>query len=157
MKYMHITLDVGAAIKAYHVVWNDPHRWKNVLIHLGDFHSFKAFFGAIKRFVSGRGFEEIIYQAGLFTSVSMKGLLSGKHCNLCWWIHETFSDALERLFTSHFLSEDEETISSMQALNDPSDIKNCIANDQRIADVIQRYQELMLKGLNGDFGNTTQF
>eukprot|EP00112_Aurelia_sp_Birch-Aquarium-sp1_P017646 Seg411.7 transcript_id=Seg411.7/GoldUCD/mRNA.D3Y31 product="hypothetical protein" protein_id=Seg411.7/GoldUCD/D3Y31 len=27
MAYTHITLDVGAAIKAFHVVWNNPHAW----------------------------------------------------------------------------------------------------------------------------------
>ena len=29
MKYTHITLDVGAAIKAYHVIWNNPNLWSD--------------------------------------------------------------------------------------------------------------------------------
>ena len=28
MKYTHIVLDCGAAIKAYHVLWNNPDRFK---------------------------------------------------------------------------------------------------------------------------------
>ena len=79
MRYTHITLDVGAAIKAFHVVWNDKDRWSNIIIHLGDFHAFMALFGSIRKFVTGNGFEEIVYQAGLCTSGSMNGLLSGKH------------------------------------------------------------------------------
>ena len=79
MKYTHITLDVGAAIKAFHVAWNDKTRWSNIIIHLGDFHAFMAFFGSIGKFVTGSGFEEIVYQSGLCTSGSMNGLLSGKH------------------------------------------------------------------------------
>ena len=29
MKYTHITLDAGAAIKAYHVIWNNPNLWSD--------------------------------------------------------------------------------------------------------------------------------
>ena len=32
MKYVHITLDVGAAIKVFHVVWNDSNHWKDTVI-----------------------------------------------------------------------------------------------------------------------------
>ena len=32
MKYTHIVLDCGAAIKAYHVLWNNPDRFKNIVI-----------------------------------------------------------------------------------------------------------------------------
>lgn len=81
MKYAHITLDLGAAINAFRVVWNDKARWSNVIIHLGDCHAFMAFFGSIGKLMTGSGFEEIVYQAGLCTSGSMTGLISGKHYN----------------------------------------------------------------------------
>ena len=51
MLYTHITLDVGAAIKAYHVIWNNPTAWSSdIVIHLGDFHAMMAFFGVIGKF-----------------------------------------------------------------------------------------------------------
>ena len=81
MKYTHITLDVGAAIKAFHVVWNNKNRWSNIVIHLGDFYAFIAFFGSIGKLANGSGFEEIVYQDGLCTSGSTNWLLSGKHYN----------------------------------------------------------------------------
>ena len=81
MRYTHITLDVGAAIKAFHVVWNDKDR-SNIIIHLGDFHVFMAFFGSMGKFMTGSGFEEIIYHASLCISGSMNGMLSGKHYNM---------------------------------------------------------------------------
>ena len=87
----------------------------------------------------------------------MKGLLSEKHYNRCWWIHETFSDVLERLFIKCFLLKEVETIHSMQKLEDSTDIRNCAENDQCQADVMQRYHELKVKGLNGEFGRTAQF
>ena len=81
MRYTHITLDVVTAIKPFHMLWNDKDRWSNIIIHLGYFHAFMASFGSIRKFVTGSGFEEIVDQAGLCTSGSMTGLLSGKHYN----------------------------------------------------------------------------
>ena len=43
MKYVHIVMDVGAAIKAFHVVWNDTVLWRYIIIHLGDFHAMLSF------------------------------------------------------------------------------------------------------------------
>ena len=44
MPYVNITLDLGAAIPAYKVVWNYPNIFSNVIIHLGDFHFMKKSF-----------------------------------------------------------------------------------------------------------------
>ena len=51
MPYVNITLNLGAAVPAYKVVWNYPNILKNVIIHLGDFHIVKeafAFLGMLK-------------------------------------------------------------------------------------------------------------
>ena len=73
MRYTHITTDAGAAAKFYHVVWNNPLEFKNVIIHLGDFHAMVETFGIIGKIVAGSGFEDIVYQAGLCTSGGIKG------------------------------------------------------------------------------------
>ena len=65
MKFTHITVDGGAAMKFFHVVWNNPDEFNNVLIHLGDFHAMMEFFSTTGKFVAGSGFEEVVYQAGL--------------------------------------------------------------------------------------------
>ena len=44
MPYVNITLDVGAAINAYKLLWNYPLSFQNVVIHLGDFHFMKENF-----------------------------------------------------------------------------------------------------------------
>ena len=62
---LHITLDVGAAIKAFHVIWNKPDEWSDIIIHLGDFHAMMAFFLVIGRFIESSGFEDVLFQAGL--------------------------------------------------------------------------------------------
>ena len=106
MKYTHITLDVGAAIKDFQVVWNNPQAWSDIIIHLGDFHAMMAFFGIIGTYIKGSGFEEIIFQLGLSTSGSVKKVLKGKHCNQCWTIHEAFSEALWRLFMDSYVQQE---------------------------------------------------
>ena len=44
MPFVNITLDVGAAINAYKLLWNKQDRFSNVVIHLGDFHFMKENF-----------------------------------------------------------------------------------------------------------------
>ena len=44
MPYVNITLDVGAAMNAYKLIWNFQERFRNVVIHLGDFHFMKENF-----------------------------------------------------------------------------------------------------------------
>lgn len=44
MRYVNITLDVGAAINAYKTIWSNPEKFGNVMIHLGSFHFIKENF-----------------------------------------------------------------------------------------------------------------
>ena len=44
MPYVNITLDIGAAMNAYKVIWNNPDIFGNVVIHPGDFHFMKENF-----------------------------------------------------------------------------------------------------------------
>ena len=46
MPYINITLDMGAAINAFKVLWNRKEEIKDVVIHLGDFHFMKENFQA---------------------------------------------------------------------------------------------------------------
>ena len=105
IKFTHVTVDGGAAMKFFHVVWYNPHEFNNVLIHLGDFHAMMQFFSNIGTFVSGSGFKEVVYQAGLCTSSGIKGVLSGKHYNRSWMEHKSFAEAIDRLSCEAFLPE----------------------------------------------------
>ena len=44
MPYVNITLDVGAAMNAFKIVWQYHDLFSNVVIHLGDFHFMKENF-----------------------------------------------------------------------------------------------------------------
>ena len=103
VKYAHIILDVGANIKAYHLIWNYQEKWKNVIIHLGDFHDFLAFSRITGKYIKCSGFEDIVYQAKFYSPGSLNAVLTDKHHNRCWWVHENFSEAFERLFIKTYL------------------------------------------------------
>ena len=96
--------DLGAAMKAYHVIWNNTELWSNIIIHLGDFHAM-TFFAVIGNFLNGSGFEEVIFQTDLCSSGSIKGVISGKQYNRCWMTHEVFIEALECLFLQQYIGE----------------------------------------------------
>ena len=77
MRYTHVIFDLGAAIKGFLVIWNQKEHWKDIIIHLGDFHAFMAFFGCVGKYITGNGFEEVVLQSGLCKSGSISGVLSG--------------------------------------------------------------------------------
>ena len=105
MPYANVTLDVGAAINAHKILWNYEDKFKNIVIHLGDFNFMKECFGAVGSFISGSGFEDIIYQSGLCFSGSLNGIISASHYNRCWNDHSHLAEALERLLLERFLQE----------------------------------------------------
>ena len=65
MPYANLTLDVGAAMNAYKLLWNYAEKYKNIIIHLGDFHFLKEGFAMLGKLVPGSGFEDIIFQSGI--------------------------------------------------------------------------------------------
>ena len=94
--YVNITLDVGAAINAYKVLWNFTSKFKNIVIHLGDFHCVKEAFAAFGKLITGSGLriEDIIYQSGICSVGSLNGAFAGSHYNQCWTGHAHLSEAL---------------------------------------------------------------
>ena len=48
MQYTHITMDVGAAMKAFQVIWKNPIIWSDILIYPGDFHCMSMFFRSLE-------------------------------------------------------------------------------------------------------------
>ena len=103
MKYTHITIPVGTAMKVFQVIWNKPIIFSDILMYPGYFHCMLMFFPVIRSYLECSGFEEIIFQATLCTSGCIKGIMNRKHCNPCWMIHEAFAQAVEQLFAEEHL------------------------------------------------------
>ena len=58
--YINITLDCGAAINCFKLIWNYPTVFDNVIVHLGDLHFMKEIFTALGKLVKGSSFEEVV-------------------------------------------------------------------------------------------------
>ena len=71
MSYVNITLDVSAAMNAERMLWKYPATFKSVLINLGDFHFIKANFSVLGKIIKGSGFEDVIFQAGVWLPVTL--------------------------------------------------------------------------------------
>ena len=95
-------------------------------------------------------------QAGLCCSGSIKGLISGKHYNRCL-LHESFSEALERLFLQQYIPDVsamiQEFAQEQPALSDVSPL----LNDELVAEYEKLYNAQKRKCLDGDFGRTPRF
>ena len=152
MKYLHIIMDCGAAMKMFHVIWNNPEKYSKVLIHLGDFHCMQAFFGVIGQYVTGSGFEDIVYQLGLCQPGSMNALIKGKHYNQAWLIHETFSEAVVRIFIETHLP----SLPQKLAYLDPEKIDD-ILEEREVIEYLDEFDRKFAQGLQGEFGATPQY
>ena len=150
-------MDVGAAVNAYKLSWNYPGRFKNVLIHLGDFHFLKENFNVIGKIVEKSGFDDTAFQAGVCSSGTLNGVLSGSHYNRSWLVHSTFSEVLERLLYDRFLEEYKLNIPDLiqLAANDPYSDHSDIVTE--VKSHIDEYKEFRQRIRNGEFGKTPMF
>ena len=156
MKYTHIVLDCGAAIKAYHVLWNNADRFKNIIIHLGDFHTMQAIFGVLGSFISGSGFEDIVYQLGLCQPGTMKALIKGKHYNQAWMIHESLAEAISRLFIDKFIPSSLLSFIENIDASDHIDIDEILVTKEFLL-YAECYADKISDGLAGKLGRTAQY
>ena len=54
--------------------------------------------------VKGSGFEDVIFQAGVCSTVILSGCPFGSHYNRGWTIHSVMGEALERLCMKLFMN-----------------------------------------------------
>ena len=160
IKYANITFDIGAAMNAYKVLWNYPDKLKNIVIHLGDFHFIKEVFAILGKLISGSGFEDVIFQAGLCSAGSLNGVVAGSHYNRCWFVHGHLAETLERLLFERFLTtidsipdilKDETKCNSMDECNEQ------LANDEKIAELFDKYSQFQEQVRQGHYEKTSQF
>ena len=151
MKYTHITVDAGAAQKFFHVNWNNPEEFRNVIIHLGDFHSMMGFFGNIGRLVSGSGFEDVVYQSNLCTSGGITSVISGKHYNRSWDIHECFAEAVDRFFCEEYLPEISQELQEMIRCDGDA---TRVLKDNAFKSYTKQYNSFQERCIQGEFGKT---
>ena len=103
--YVITSFDLGVCMKAYPLVWNYPEKYKNHIVMIGTFHVICAYFKMIGKKMNGSGFSDVLLEAGLISSGSLQGVLSGKHYTRAMHCHKVMLESLERLLLEMFLSK----------------------------------------------------
>ena len=160
MPYANLTLDVGAAINAYKVLWNYENI-KNIVIHLRDFHFMKECFGVVGSLISGSGFEDIIHQSGLCSSGSLNGVTSASHYDRCWNVHSQLAEALERLLLERFLQETDHIpeiiASTLDSRKGREDILKELEDNSHVEDFFTACSTFKQQIRDGLHGKTSRF
>ena len=138
-------------MKAYHVIWNNPAKFSNIFLHLGDFHCMKAFFGVIGCYITGSGFEDIIYQSGLCQPGTIRSVLEGKHYNRAFLLHKSLAEVISRIFQDFIQFK----VTAGDKIN-VSDIDNGLS-DSTSALYIAKYSTEFKNGLSGAHGETAAY
>ena len=133
------------------------------MIHLGDLHYIKEGFILMGKLIGGSGFEDVIFQAGICSSGSMNGVISGSHYNRSWAVHGLFSEALERLLFERFLTIVDDTdipdVIRCNLLNRKAtdNLLNDIEFNIEVARFFTLHENFKQDIRNGNYGKTAQF
>ena len=92
--YVNLTLNAEGYLNAYRVLCNYPDTFSKLVLHLGDFHFMKEIFTVLDTLMKRSGFEDVIFLAGVCSTGSLNGILSGSHYNRCWTVHSVMGEEL---------------------------------------------------------------
>ena len=74
MQYAHISVDLQLYQISCFVQWNDPYRWKSLVLHPGIMHTLMSFLGCIGTLVKASGVEVLLTAA----FGGLAGIITGK-------------------------------------------------------------------------------
>ena len=167
--YVITTFDLGVCMKAYPLIWSHPEKYKKHIVLIGTFHVICAYTKMLGKKMAGSGLEDILLEAGLMSSGSMKGVMTGKNYDRSLHCHKTMVECLERLLFDEFLSMagKDDALSGI-----PEESKNIFQElirsptKERLAEVvanadlkalIESYESFKADVRNGSLGKTAQF
>ncbi len=168
-KYVITTFDLGVCMKAYPLVWNHTVRYKDHIILIGTFHLACAYMRVMGLKMEGSGLSDVLLEAGLITSGSLHGVLSGKHYERALHCHKTMMECLERLLLEQFMMErnEEELLDSLPASSCCNLIQTeksltkenleKVTEDDALNTYTEEYLQYKREVRNGKLGKTAQF
>ena len=153
-------------MKAYPLIWNNPERFQKHIVMIGSFHVICAYLKMLGKKVNGTGLEDIFVEAGLITTGSLQGVISGKNYSRAMACHKTMLEALERVLLVEFVisknraklleSQSQETIMT-DLLELPSKTTiEAVQEDTEMMSLVKEYAEFKESVRQGDMGKTAQ-
>ena len=102
--YTITTFDLGVCMKALPLIWNNPVKYSKHIVLIGTFHLICAYLKMVGKKMDGSGLSDIMIEAGLMTSGSLSGVLSGKNYDRAMHCHKIVVESLERLLLEKYLT-----------------------------------------------------
>ena len=118
----------------------------------------KEVFTMLGTLVKGSGFEDVIFQAGVCSTGSLNGVLSGSHYNRFWTVHSVMGEALERLCMELFMNNENVFPNEVQMCQEDIPISyEFLAKGDAVTTFIDKYDEFKANIRNGKYGKTAKF
>ena len=158
--YVITTFDLGVCMKAFPIIWQDPDRYRKHIILIGTFHIECAFMKMLGKKMKGSGLQDILLEAGLISSGSVAGVLTGKHYDRAIYCHKVMLEALEGLLIDEFTEshlfaslsiESRTKIDTLLSQPSSSSLSE-VLEDADVTTVIDRYLDFK----RTDLGKTAQ-
>ena len=159
--YTFITCDLAVARMAYLLIWQNPQKYKSVIVRMGAFHTKCCYMSCLGKLIRGSGFEEIIIESGICASGSIEKVMSGKHYNRATRVHITMLEALERLLFKKF-EQHTKTKTMIDSLKEDlkkftPELHDSILEDDVFKSLHERYLLFREEVAQGLHGLTSQF
>ena len=81
--------------KAYPILWKSPETYKDHIVMIASFHTVWAYLKMVGKKMDGSGFSKILLEAGLMSSGSLQGVISGKNYSRAMKCHKALAEDLE--------------------------------------------------------------
>lgn len=168
-EYVVTTFDLGVCMKALPLIWNNTARYEKHIIMIGTFHLICAYLRMVGKKMAGSGLSEVMLEAGLIGTGSIKGVLTGKHYDRAMHCHKIVLESLERLLFGQFLFQkgmddifeglpESSKLKIQDLVHSPSEqILEQVMNDTALVAYIQEYCRYRDKVREGEQGKTAQF
>ena len=162
-KWVINTFDLGVCLKALPIIWRWPEEFANHVVMIGPFHTSMNYIGMLTGHkMRGSGYAEILLEAQLVTSGSLKGVLSGKAYAKSLFCLKTTCEAIERLLMERFTEEENIPIDDPTALLNMTqscnqEHLNKALEDPSTLTLIQKYRDYEEKVRKGHLGKTAAF
>ncbi len=162
-KWVLNTFDLGVCMKALPISWRWPDEFANHVVMIGPFHTSMNYIGMLTGHkMNGSGYVEILFEAQLVTSGSLKGVLSGKAYAKSLHCLKAVCEAMERLLMEQFIEEENIHITDPAALLNMTECCNREHLDEALRDpstltLIEKYCTYEDKVLKGHLGKTAAF
>ncbi|XP_068203606.1 uncharacterized protein [Palaemon carinicauda] len=166
-RYAITSFDLSVCMKAYPILWKNPDTYKDHIVMIGTFHTVCAYLKMVGKKMDGSGFSEILLEAGLMSSGSLQGVITGKNYSRAMHCHKALAEGLERMLLRKFESLNgglqqripEESMTKVISLiaNRNKEGLVQVTDDGPFQEYLADYVEFRLQVRNGSLGKTGAF